>query len=155
MNPQPHDAVILIDTREQRPFDFSQVAPEFGTKRVTLPTSDYSIEGFEDKIAVERKSLPDLVGCCGGSRGRFEECLRRLLSFPCRLVIVESPWWMIGQGRWQSKLQPSHVQGSCIGWMGRGIPFFFAENKTEAARFTARFMWLYARRHLSGRDDKF
>ena len=59
---------ILIDTREQAPFTFQgyDVDPE----PATLPVGDYSLVGFEDRAAVERKSLDDLVGCLMGSNGR-------------------------------------------------------------------------------------
>ena len=62
---------ILIDTREQAPFTFQgyEVDPE----PATLPCGDYSLPGFEDRAAVERKKLNDLVGCLvGKDRDRFE-----------------------------------------------------------------------------------
>ena len=46
---------ILIDSREQLPFTFQayDVTPEV----VGLPVGDYSLPGFQDRAAVERKSL--------------------------------------------------------------------------------------------------
>jgi ERCC4-type nuclease len=48
---------ILIDTREQRPLDFGSQL----TRRATLATGDYSVEGLADSVAIERKSLADLT----------------------------------------------------------------------------------------------
>jgi len=53
------DLCILIDSREQAPFPFTGLR----TERVALTTGDYSVKGAEDFIALERKSLPDLVSC--------------------------------------------------------------------------------------------
>lgn len=45
---------ILIDTREQLPYQFEN--SEVGT----IPVGDYSICGLENHVAVERKELNDL-----------------------------------------------------------------------------------------------
>ena len=61
----PSSFTIRIDTREQKPLIFpSYVRVHYGgtshtlklnTKSVALPTGDYSIEGYEDIVLVERK----------------------------------------------------------------------------------------------------
>ncbi|WP_241160230.1 hypothetical protein [Desulfovibrio sp. ZJ369] len=43
----------------------------------SLTVGDYSLEGLTDKVAVERKELPDLVQCLGRERERFERELQR------------------------------------------------------------------------------
>src|SRR5438094_804345 len=59
-------ATILVDTREQNPFDFSRFEGWFaGVERKALKVGDYSIAGLVDRCAVERKdprrsgSFPD------------------------------------------------------------------------------------------------
>ena len=52
---------IIIDSREQRPFDFLSQNGDIETERGTLDTGDYSVAGLESRVAVERKSLADLV----------------------------------------------------------------------------------------------
>ena len=76
---------IVTDTREQWPLTFA--AP---TVRQTLAVGDYSFFAGEEFAVVERKSLPDLVACCGAERKRFEKCVQRLLELPQRLLVVES-----------------------------------------------------------------
>jgi DNA excision repair protein ERCC-4 len=52
---------IIIDTREQKPFDMTTASfagAEFEIVRQKLDCGDYSVEGFEDKIVVERKATP-------------------------------------------------------------------------------------------------
>lgn len=80
---------ILIDTREQAPFTFEGYEVEL--KTATLPVRDYSLPGFEDRAAVERKSLDDLVGCLmGKDRERFERELVKGRAYDLFAVVVEA-----------------------------------------------------------------
>ena len=49
--------LIRIDTREQQPLAFEHC----GVIRGTISTFDYCLEGDQDRFAVERKSLADLI----------------------------------------------------------------------------------------------
>ena len=57
--------VVLVDTREKHPFPLHENHPNWiaGEKRASLKTGDYSVEGMEGLLALERKSLTDLVAC--------------------------------------------------------------------------------------------
>lgn len=144
------DLTILIDSREQRPLEF--LNPEdsqkpLQTKVATLTTGDYSILGFEkDEIAIERKSLPDLVHCVGGGRERFEKELHRLLGFKSRLVVVEASWDEIILGQWRSTTKPNQVMGSIAGWIDMGIPFFLHHDRRVVANFVRNILFIHARR---------
>src|SRR5690242_13649754 len=61
--------ITIIDTRETAPYSFAGLRADakdhnrqlvIPTKFAGLPTGDYSIEGMENLIVVERKSLADL-----------------------------------------------------------------------------------------------
>jgi DNA excision repair protein ERCC-4 len=66
----------LIDSREQAPFTFTGYYVDSET--ATLPVGDYSLPGFEDRAAIERKSLNDLISCLMSSnRERFEKELAK------------------------------------------------------------------------------
>lgn len=111
---------IVIDTREQTPWRFS----EFETMPGTLPTGDYSIQGHLDRVAIERKSLSDFIGCVGRERERFERELLRLRSYKCRAVIIESDMDDIVQGNYRSRVNPNAAVGSMASWQTRyNIPF--------------------------------
>ena len=84
--------VLLIDTREQNPFDFSRFAGWFaGIEKKALKIGDYSIAGLEDLCVVERKELSDLVHSCTTDRSVFVSRLRRMASFAHRLLVITSP----------------------------------------------------------------
>jgi len=85
--PSLRDIVILYDDREKQPWKF-QIFP---MKRKRLKTGDYTIEGFEDLIAIEKKSgiLELLTNLSGQDRIRFEKTLLRLSKFPFKALVVE------------------------------------------------------------------
>lgn len=132
----------IIDAREQMPCRLDPLMSERGT----LATGDYSLVGFENQIAIERKSLPDLVACCGVERERFEREIQRLLAYPSRAIVVEATWAMIEAGGWRSKLQPSHVMGSVLGWIDAGVPVLLVRDHEAAGKAIARLLFIAARR---------
>lgn len=69
---------LVIDTREQRPYQFPGVDDVIYD---TLDVGDYTYEGFQDVFAVERKSLDDLATSLGSDRLRFENEIRRANGF--------------------------------------------------------------------------
>lgn len=64
---------ILVDDREQLPYDF----PGLETEEARLNVGDYTYKGWEDTFAVERKTLDDLATSVGSDRTRFESEVRR------------------------------------------------------------------------------
>lgn len=136
---------ILIDSREQLPFAFSGKSFEdVTTERATLATGDYSLAGLTDRVAVERKSLPDLVACLSRERGRFERQLERGRQLEAFAVVVEAGWEDLAQGRYRSKLNPHSACQSVLSFSARlGIPFFFAGSRAGAEYATAGFLRQY------------
>ncbi len=141
---KPEDVTAIVDTREQRPWVLAPLRTEKGT----LYTGDYSVKGLENEIAIERKSLEDLLGCVGQSRERFEDCVQRLLGYPVRAVIVEASWGELEAGAWRSKISPTSAVGSVLGWVARGIPFMFAGDASKGSTMAARIMFIAARRRF-------
>ena len=84
-------ATVLVDTREQHPFDFSRFRGWFaGIEKKALPLGDYSVVGLEDVCVVERKDLSDLVHSCTVERTAFINRLRLMARYPHRLLVVTS-----------------------------------------------------------------
>ena len=89
---------IVIDTREQRPYTFAGIRADkaegggvlaVATRRGTLASGDYSLDGHTARVAVERKSKTDLWGTLGKGRERFVRELERLNAMDAALVLVE------------------------------------------------------------------
>lgn len=139
---RPEDLTAIIDTREQLPLDLAPMK----TMRAGLPTGDYGILGLEHVIAVERKSLTDLLGCIGQERERFERELQRLLAYEARALVVEASWEDIEKGGWRQQVTPQAAMGSLIGWLAQGVPIVMAGSREAAQKFVGRFMFIAARR---------
>ena len=139
---KPESITAIVDTREQLPLDLSPLAVEIGT----LTTGDYSLKGLESVVAIERKSLGDLLSCCGSSRERFDREVQRLLAYPVRTLVVESTWAEIERGEWQSKLSPAAVMGSLLGWIATGLPVVMATDHRRAGQMVSRLLFIAARR---------
>ena len=139
---KPEQITAVIDSREQHPLNLDPMQ----SVRGTLQTGDYSIQGLESVVSIERKSLDDLLGCVGRDRERFEREIQRLLAYPVRALVVESTWAAIEAGGWRSKVTPAAALGSLLGWVGRGLPVIMAENHQRAGQYTSRLLYLSARR---------
>lgn len=141
---KPENLVAIIDSREQQPLDLSPI----GKVEVRgLSTGDYSLVGFEDQIAIERKSLQDFVQCVvGKNRERFEKELHRLMAYPCRAVVLEASYPHLEQPEnWKGNVTPNAVMGSLLAWQRRfEVPFLCCGNRKTAGRMIARMMWQYA-----------
>lgn len=140
--PKPSSIVAIQDTREQCPWDLSPLRTEISA----LSTGDYSIKGLQDVIAIERKSLVDLLGCLGIERERFQREMQRMLAYPTRAVICECTWQELNAGDWKSRITPSAAVGSVLGWMSAGVPFVFCATHDEAGKVASRMLYIAARR---------
>ena len=75
-----------MDDREKKAWDLP-----YKVERKRLKTGDYSLVGFENVIAIEKKSglielLNDLTA---DYRNTFEKFLKRLSKYPVKCIIVE------------------------------------------------------------------
>ena len=80
---------IIIDTREQHPWNFYEDEDKATTTRHKLDTGDYSVAGYEHRICIERKSLIDWVNTIVNSHNRFHVELLRMRDYDRSFVIIE------------------------------------------------------------------
>ena len=134
--------VIVIDSREQRPWEFHNLPSEPGS----LSAGDYSLRNLTHLISVERKSLDDLLACVGIHRDRFKRELQRLKAYRFRALITETDHSTLERGMWRSKIQPSHVLGSLAAWQCQySLPVMLVGTHEADARFCERFLYQAAR----------
>lgn len=143
---------IIVDTREQRPFDLTFAGVPIVTG--TLSTGDYSLQGHEAAgIAIERKSLPDLFGCCGASRERFEREIIRLAEFRFAAIVIEGDLYQIARTPpGHTQMKPRSVLSSIVAWQVRHrVHFVPCPNRAFAARITWRLLERYWRDTTEGK----
>lgn len=126
---------IVQDSREQAPFRF--VGFPVTVEVATLEAGDYSLAGFMRRVAVERKSLQDLVGCLSGDRLRFERELARLRGFDAAAVVVEAPAYALRSGRYLGRLDAGAAWQSILAFSMRyRVPILFCQDRADAEQVT-------------------
>lgn len=137
------EPVVVVDTREQTPLPIRR----FPTMRDGLESGDYSFAGGEQHFAIERKTVDDLVSCCGGeNRGRFERELHRLRGFAFSRLLVIGNREQIAAGEYRGRMNPSSVIGSLNTWEIRyRVPVVFAPDPEAGARLVEDWVWWFAR----------
>lgn len=141
---QRHPLRIVCDSREQAPFGFDGL-PAVVTV-AALEAGDYSLAGFERRVAVERKSLADLVACLGPERERFARELARLRGFDAAAVVVEQPQAVLRLGHYRSTMSAVSAWQSCLALSMRfRVPFIFCDSRADAEQVTFDFLRHYAR----------
>jgi len=142
MKPQP--LRIIQDSREQAPFRFEGFPAV--VEVAGLDAGDYSLAGFERRVAVERKSIQDLVGCLTGERPRFERELQRLKAMDAAAVVVEQPQSVLRLGHYRSAMPAESAWQSVIAFSMRfRVPFWFCDSRADAEAVTFNFLRHYAR----------
>jgi DNA excision repair protein ERCC-4 len=130
---------IVIDTREQLPYTFDP--GRIQSIRRVLPAGDYSIEGYETSVAVERKSIDDFVSTVIRGRKRFHKELRLLAEYEHACVVVEASLREIIQREYRSNAHPSAVLGAAMSIIiDFNVPVFFCADRQVACRFVEEYL---------------
>lgn len=152
--PEPYE--IIVDTREQEPYEFKIVQPimPFTVIRATLETGDYSAAGFETELCVERKSKSDAFKSFGDDRGRFEREIVRMSQFRYAAVVIEAEWLeiMLSPPPHSQRMRPKTIVASVVAWSQRyGVHFFAVPGREFAEKLTHRIIerWIRDRKGSS------
>lgn len=144
---------IVIDTREQRNWTFAPA--QVVVSRKALPAGDYSLAGLEHRIALERKSLGDLVNTVIHDWLRFRKELVRLSGYDVAAVVVEANLEQVFRHEYESEALPASVLGRCNAiFLDHGIPVLWWSDWKTAAEMAHRFLLLAWRKlHHDGPAD--
>lgn len=178
---------ILIDTAEKHPWEFANLAArsfidkdmrhyDVRTERRYLGVGmgDYSIDLFQDRVAIERKSMADFQGTLLGwphdisdpevrrtwnphksihRRGRFKNELRKLQALECRAVIVEAPLGrcIAETEQWGIRTREEngkYLHATYISWQQQfRVPFIFCDDRRLAEVTAFRILEQFWDRH--------
>ena len=133
--------VIIVDSREQQPYSFT------GHKTIVkgLPTGDYALSNCND-IAIERKTINDLVGSLTKGRERFESELQRGSQLPYFALVIEANLSDLMNGNYQSKMLPKSAIQTLLSWSVKyNSHIFFCENREYAEKVTLSLLLKYGR----------
>src|SRR5579859_1410029 len=121
--------VVVVDTREQNPLDFSRFCGLFASnERKALKLGDYSIAGLENLYVVERKDLADLIHSCTTDRSVFIKRLQQMAKYPQRLLLITSTLSQIKSPHSHAAVNPNRITQSLIAMLaGLQVPFLCSE----------------------------
>ena len=121
---------IVCDSSEQAPFAFSGLSVE--VLAGALKAGDYSVAGFERRVAVERD--------------RFESELARLRGYDYAAVVVEALAVALRTGRYLGRLDSGAAWQSVLAFSMRyRMPFIFCADRADAETVTFDLLRHYAR----------
>lgn len=156
--------VVLVDTREQYPLPIFANHRNWigGERRQALKTGDYTVEGMETLLCLERKSLADLVDCTVTSRTRFIRCCGRIAKFKWKAILIEATLEDIKSGFEDfgipSGVHPNSVTGTLDAIEAKfGIPILYSSRVRELATERAAswlskyFTYWWLEEHTLGR----
>lgn len=183
---------ILIDKAEKNPFGFTDIRsrsfidkdqrhylPRTEPRYLGIGMGDYSLDGYQDRIAIERKSLADFQGTLLGwekkpdtdepwdttgapdRRARFKRELAKLAAMECSAIVVEAslsdvlnyaPEW----GKRTASENAKYLLSTTIAWQQefRGVPWLFMEDRRLAEITAFRILeqwWAREQRHARTR----
>ena len=126
---------VIIDTREQTPLDFSAHPNWIGaTVRRKVDVGDYTVEGMEGVIALERKTLSDLLTTLTQQRGRFIRHCQKLARYRHRAILLEASYEEVKSTyeSLYSLAHPNAISGSLDAVEARfGIPIIYASGDRD------------------------
>lgn len=135
--------VLLVDTREQIPFNFSRFEGWFADiRRKALELGDYSVAGLEDVCVVERKGLSDLAQSFTSQRPVFVSRLRRMADYPHRLLVITSTLGTVKSHFGHGGAHPNRITQSLIASLaGLQVPFLCVDTHELAEEIIASYLY--------------
>lgn len=134
---------LLVDTREQNPFDFSRFRGWFaGIENRALPLGDYSVAGLEDVCVVERKDISDLVRSCTVDRTAFVKRLRLMAGYPHRLLVITTTLSQIKSRYAHASFDPNRTTQFLVAMLaGLQVPFVCSETHELGEELVGSYLY--------------
>lgn len=148
---------IIIDTREQQPWTFS----EYAVANKKLDTGDYSIEGFQEVFAIERKKsineianniveprFKDVINRMGQLKYSFfllEFSMTDVLNYPIGSNLPKRMWDKV-------RITPAFIMKNILDWqLQHNIKVLFCNNASNAEKVAE---YIIKKIHLIASKDK-
>ena len=139
IRPRSAEPVLVIDAREKLPYSFE------GAVTMTLRAGDYSVLGYEDRVAVERKTKADAYSTLGRARSRFQRELEKLARYDFAAIVVECSLKEFLEPPPFSHLHPRAAIGTLLSWAVRyRLLVLFAGDREHAQAATHHLLTKFA-----------
>ena len=129
---------VITDSRERTPYKFKNSV----TRK--LDTGDYSIEGYEYQVCVERKTKIDAYQTIGKGRVRFIKELQRMAELEYSAIVIECSLSSFLVPPSFSKMNPKSCIMTLISWSIKyGVHVYFADNREMGMKLTKSILEKY------------
>ncbi len=127
--------VIIVDQQEKLPLTRYFDPKLVRVQSASLATGDYTLAGASDLLAIERKSLSDLLSCITSDRERFMDQMRRMKDYPSRFLIIEAQREAIEAEVYSRNVRAKSVVNTLVGIAARwNVCVEYRDGPEDAAR---------------------
>lgn len=148
---------IVVSTITKALYQMGKESVQVNDKWYHKGLADYSIDGLEEHIQIERKSLEDLYGTLGGRRDDFEAEIARLNMCDFAAVVIEAGWHdILFNPPEYSRLAPKVVSRTITSWSMRypHVHWFTCAGRAHAEPFTFRLLEMFWRQWEKRKPQK-
>jgi len=152
VNRIPKGFTLIIDSSEQQPL-FSRPPEGLTIVRKALSKhhdkgweGDYTIEGYEDKVAIERKKISDLYGyfgeyVIGRVPTKGAQKIHRLANMKWAALIIESTETKLNKQYRYTTFTPAHIHGFIVSLRVRyGIHVYVSNRRNKLEEFVLKHL---------------
>jgi ERCC4-type nuclease len=135
----PEGFGLVVDSREKRPL-FKDTPDGLSVGTGTLHHGDYSIRGFEDIFAIERKQISDFYSYIGRERDRtvkkMEEFREIVSSGGFAGLVIEASESDVLSGYIMSRMSPEVARQALVSFEIRyGVHLFYSKSRRDIERW--------------------
>ena len=139
---------LVIDTREQNPL-FHPLPKGLLVIRDTLTHGDYSVRGLENKIAIERKKMSDLMSYIGSERERTVVKLNAMKNIDFKALVIEENYDDLFLPKTYSKVPIETIRQALVSFNIRfGLHLFVHKSRSVVEHWIMdRLIYLHKQSH--------
>jgi ERCC4-type nuclease len=131
----PDGFILVVDSREQHPL-FDPIPIGLCIIRDAIKVGDYTVKGFENQIAIERKGESDFFGFIGRERDRTVKKLEAMSKMYFSALVIQVDEYDLYNPSIPTKLTHEHVRGFLKSIRVKyGIHYYMNEDKESLERY--------------------
>lgn len=152
---------VIVDNQEQLPWRFTGIEAE-DKSPLTVPlitdrhldAGDYSIDGMESLVRIERKSVADFYGSIGGGHEREERKAERLSHFQYAAYVIEGDWPDVLNYSFKTQIPAAAARGTIAAWAIRyRLGFWLLPTRRDAEVWCFRLLEMFYRQEIHNRKQ--
>lgn len=129
---------MVVDTREQI---LGPIPLEIPIVVAKLAYGDLSVVGYEDRIAIDRKQIGDLISCITWEKERFTRLLENLARLDFAAIVVEATIADVRARKYRNDVLPQVVLGAAAKITTKyKVPVFFCGTIDLSTDFAVRLL---------------